>query len=65
MWCTFLNLVGYRTFTHNNIVLLLIVYLICMPMLEEWKEDAGIWGLDGWTFQVSVDHLLHIRSLLI
>ena len=28
-------------------------YLICVPMLDEWQNDQGIQGLDGWTFQVS------------
>ena len=37
---------------------IIIGYLICVPMLEEWQNDIGIQGLDGWTFQVSVDQLL-------
>ena len=44
---------------------IIIGYLICVPMLEEWKDDTGIRGLDGWTFQVSVDHLLYICSSFI
>ncbi|KIM43410.1 hypothetical protein M413DRAFT_436269 [Hebeloma cylindrosporum] len=32
-------------------------YLICVPMLDEWKNDQGIQGLDGWTFQVRSAHV--------
>jgi len=28
-------------------------YLICVPMLDEWRTEEGIQPLDGWTFQVS------------
>lgn len=27
-------------------------YLICIPLLEEWKSGDGIVVLEGWTFQV-------------
>ncbi|KAL1744418.1 DNA mismatch repair protein MutS [Schizophyllum fasciatum] len=26
-------------------------FLVCVPMLEEWKDEQGIRALDGWTFQ--------------
>jgi len=28
-------------------------FLICVPMLDEWRMEGGIQPLDGWTFQVS------------
>ncbi|KAI0052711.1 hypothetical protein FA95DRAFT_1664395 [Auriscalpium vulgare] len=28
-------------------------FLVCVPMLEEWKSGDGIQVLDGWTFQAS------------
>ncbi|KAJ6605673.1 DNA mismatch repair protein MutS [Mycena sp. CBHHK59/15] len=28
-------------------------FLICVPMLEEWKTPEGIKVIDGWSFQVS------------
>ena len=28
-------------------------FLVCVPMLEEWRSGDGIEVLDGWTFQVS------------
>ena len=51
--------------TLSYFIIITIGYLICVPMLEEWQNDVGIQGLDGWTFQVSVDHLLFIRSYFI
>lgn len=42
---------------------IIIGYLICVPMLEEWKNDIGIEGLDGWTFQVSTDHAIYLFFL--
>ncbi len=27
-------------------------FLICVPMKEEWKSEAGIQVLEGWSFQV-------------
>ena len=27
-------------------------FLVCVPMLEEWRSGDGIEVLDGWTFQV-------------
>ena len=45
--------------------IIIIGYLICVPMLEEWQNDLGIQGLDGWTFQVSVYYLLFIRTSFI
>ncbi|KAH7919581.1 hypothetical protein BV22DRAFT_1108014 [Leucogyrophana mollusca] len=32
-------------------------FLICVPMLEEWKTEDGITVLDGWTFQVAITSL--------
>ncbi|KAG6837182.1 hypothetical protein H0H93_013409 [Arthromyces matolae] len=26
-------------------------FLICIPMLEEWKTEIGVQVIDGWTFQ--------------
>ncbi|KAF8798995.1 hypothetical protein BYT27DRAFT_7177307 [Phlegmacium glaucopus] len=37
-------------------------YLICVPMLEEWQNDTGIQGLDGWTFQFSSDAHVYFKS---
>ncbi|KAI0789758.1 DNA mismatch repair protein MutS [Abortiporus biennis] len=37
-------------------------YLICVPMLEEWKTDAGITVLDGWTFQFSSESHAYFKS---
>lgn len=32
-------------------------YLICIPLLEEWKTGDGIVVMEGWTFQVrSISH---------
>ncbi|KAI0731903.1 DNA mismatch repair protein MutS [Fomitopsis betulina] len=28
-------------------------FLICVPMLEEWKTDTGVQVLEGWSFQAS------------
>ncbi|KAL1760365.1 DNA mismatch repair protein MutS [Schizophyllum commune] len=28
-------------------------FLVCVPMLEEWKDEQGIQVMDGWTFQAS------------
>lgn len=49
----------------SHCLIFFIGYLICVPMLEEWQNDVGIRGLDGWTFQVSVDFLLLVHSFLI
>jgi DNA mismatch repair protein MSH5 len=27
-------------------------FLICVPMLDEWRTEAGIQTIDGWSFQV-------------
>ena len=35
-------------------------FLVCVPMLEEWRSGDGIEVLDGWTFQVY--HLFTYRS---
>ncbi|KIY45215.1 hypothetical protein FISHEDRAFT_67145 [Fistulina hepatica ATCC 64428] len=29
-------------------------FLVCTPMLDEWRTEKGIQVLDGWTFQVSL-----------
>lgn len=26
-------------------------FLICVPMLDEWRTDEGVHALDDWTFQ--------------
>ncbi|KAH9480408.1 MutS protein-like protein 5 [Psilocybe cubensis] len=35
-------------------------YLICVPMLEEWRGEAGIQPLEGWTFQELLEEVLVI-----
>ncbi|KAJ7147040.1 DNA mismatch repair protein MutS [Mycena crocata] len=32
-------------------------FLICVPMLEEWKTPEGIQVIDGWSFQVRSSHV--------
>jgi hypothetical protein len=31
-------------------------FLICVPMQEEWASEEGVKVLDGWSFQVIVQH---------
>ncbi|KAI0304271.1 muts domain V-domain-containing protein, partial [Multifurca ochricompacta] len=40
-------------------------FLVCIPMLEEWRSGDGIEVLDGWTFQcdVSVSYADHSQDL--
>ncbi|KAJ7610685.1 DNA mismatch repair protein MutS [Mycena rosella] len=33
-------------------------FLICIPMLEEWKTPEGIKIIDGWSFQFSSEYVL-------
>lgn len=48
-------------------------FLVCVPMLEEWKSGDGIEVLDGWTFQVYYfipsdiggHHIAFIRAVFI
>ncbi|VDC00678.1 unnamed protein product [Peniophora sp. CBMAI 1063] len=37
-------------------------YLICVPMLDEWKTDSGIRVLDGWTFQFSSESHVYFKD---
>ncbi|KAA1469886.1 hypothetical protein DENSPDRAFT_649174 [Dentipellis sp. KUC8613] len=37
-------------------------FLVCVPMLEEWKSDEGIRVLDGWTFQFSSEAHVYFKS---
>lgn len=37
-------------------------FLICVPMRDEWKTDAGIQVIDGWSFQVTTGYI-HGESL--
>ncbi|OBZ71456.1 Prohibitin-2 [Grifola frondosa] len=37
-------------------------FLICVPMLEEWKTDAGVTVLEGWTFQFSSESHVYFKS---
>ncbi|KAF9476534.1 hypothetical protein BDN70DRAFT_863087 [Pholiota conissans] len=37
-------------------------YLICVPMLDEWRTETGIEPLDGWTFQFSSDAHVYFKS---
>jgi DNA mismatch repair protein MSH5 len=27
-------------------------FLICVPMLDKWRTEAGVQTIDGWDFQV-------------
>ncbi|TFY68394.1 hypothetical protein EVG20_g3567 [Dentipellis fragilis] len=37
-------------------------FLVCVPMLDEWKSDEGIRVLDGWTFQFSSEAHVYFKS---
>ncbi|KAF9554712.1 hypothetical protein CPC08DRAFT_744416 [Agrocybe pediades] len=37
-------------------------YLICVPMLDEWRTEAGVQPLEGWTFQFSSDSNVYFKS---
>ncbi|KIM89101.1 hypothetical protein PILCRDRAFT_211886 [Piloderma croceum F 1598] len=37
-------------------------FLICVPMLDEWKGDDGIQVLDGWSFQFSSESHVYFKS---
>ncbi|KAG5735367.1 Prohibitin-2 [Termitomyces sp. T112] len=37
-------------------------FLICIPMLEEWKTEVGIQVIDGWTFQFSSNEHAYFKS---
>ncbi|KZT73910.1 hypothetical protein DAEQUDRAFT_702916 [Daedalea quercina L-15889] len=37
-------------------------FLICVPMLEEWKTDAGVQVLEGWSFQFSSECHVYFKS---
>ncbi|KAI1793251.1 muts domain V-domain-containing protein [Ganoderma leucocontextum] len=37
-------------------------FLICIPMQNEWRTDAGITVLDGWSFQFSSDSHVYFKS---
>ncbi|KAH8104687.1 DNA mismatch repair protein MutS [Cristinia sonorae] len=37
-------------------------YLICVPMLEEWRGEDGIAVLDGWSFQFSSEANVYFKS---
>ncbi|KAI0770485.1 DNA mismatch repair protein MutS [Fomes fomentarius] len=36
-------------------------FLICVPMREEWKTEAGIQVLDGWSFQSQEMHDMDVH----
>ncbi|KAG6890840.1 hypothetical protein C0995_003273 [Termitomyces sp. Mi166 len=36
-------------------------FLICIPMLKEWKTEVGIQVIDGWTFQSQEMHDMDIH----
>jgi hypothetical protein len=40
-------------------------FLVCVPMLEEWKSGDGIQVIDGWTFQVSFYFPQFVRLLIL
>ncbi|KAF5315435.1 hypothetical protein D9619_007366 [Psilocybe cf. subviscida] len=52
---------GYAT-SLNVVYFPQLGYLICTPMLEEWRTEAGIQPLDGWTFQFSSDSYVYFKS---
>ncbi|KAL4267599.1 DNA mismatch repair MutS family protein [Pleurotus pulmonarius] len=37
-------------------------YLICVPMLEDWKGEGGIEAIDGWVFQFSSNDYVYFKS---
>ncbi|PIL22345.1 hypothetical protein GSI_15033 [Ganoderma sinense ZZ0214-1] len=37
-------------------------FLICIPMQDEWRTDAGITVLEGWSFQFSSDSHVYFKS---
>ncbi|KAJ6477358.1 muts domain V-domain-containing protein [Mycena vitilis] len=37
-------------------------FLICVPMLEEWKTPEGITVMDGWSFQFSSESHVYFKS---
>ncbi|EMD39519.1 hypothetical protein CERSUDRAFT_111843 [Gelatoporia subvermispora B] len=37
-------------------------FLICIPMLDEWKGDEGITILEGWIFQFSSESHVYFKS---
>ncbi|KZV73807.1 hypothetical protein PENSPDRAFT_648571 [Peniophora sp. CONT] len=37
-------------------------YLICVPMLDEWKTESGIKVLEGWTFQFSSESHVYFKD---
>ncbi|EIN12874.1 hypothetical protein PUNSTDRAFT_111245 [Punctularia strigosozonata HHB-11173 SS5] len=37
-------------------------FLICLPMLEEWKSGQDIQVLDGWSFQFSSESHVYFKS---
>ncbi|KAF8890007.1 muts domain V-domain-containing protein [Gymnopilus junonius] len=37
-------------------------YLICVPMLDEWRTESGVQPLEGWTFQPWDELLTFVSS---
>ncbi|KAH9983340.1 DNA mismatch repair protein MutS [Russula compacta] len=37
-------------------------FLVCVPMLEEWRSGDGIEVLDGWTFQFSSESHVYFKN---
>ncbi|KAL1699469.1 DNA mismatch repair protein MutS [Schizophyllum commune] len=37
-------------------------FLVCVPMLAEWKDEQGIQVMDGWTFQFSSETHVYFKS---
>ncbi|KAE9400467.1 hypothetical protein BT96DRAFT_965335 [Gymnopus androsaceus JB14] len=37
-------------------------FLICIPMQEEWKNEAGVQVFDGWSFQFSSESHVYFKS---
>ncbi|KAI0755181.1 DNA mismatch repair protein MutS [Daedaleopsis nitida] len=37
-------------------------FLVCVPMKDEWRTEAGITVLEGWSFQFSSDSHVYFKS---
>ncbi|KAF5385688.1 hypothetical protein D9757_005471 [Collybiopsis confluens] len=37
-------------------------FLICIPMQDEWRSEAGVQVLDGWSFQFSSEDHVYFKS---
>ena len=39
--------------TSSLVLIFALGFLICIPMLDEWKSENGIQVIEGWDFQVT------------